>query len=91
MTQGHKDTVNVLILDGDHLFSASDDKSVIIWDVEAETMLHEVKFGHRVGLMLLSDRMLVVGTNEGTVHFYDYPRDTFITKFKKKVPGTQPG
>ena len=83
--KGHSDTVNVLILDGNNLFSASDDKSVIIWDVENGIQLHLISFNYRAGLMLISGRMLIVGTTDGTVHFYDYPRDKFITKFQKKV------
>lgn len=72
-------------LDQNYLFSASEDKSVIIWNTFTKDQLFQIKL-HKtfINLMLLCGKMLITGSVDGMIYFYDYPKKHVMTKFKNK-------
>lgn len=85
MSQGHTDTVTSLILDGDILFSASDDGSVRTWSCKPRYAL-QVYTDHKAGihLMLLAESTLVTCSTDGMIFFSNYVKEDVLAKFRKK-------
>jgi WD40 repeat protein len=86
LTQGHTDSVNILILDHNVLFSASDDNTIKLWDCAAKMLLQTLELHKmRINLMILNEEMLISGSIDGMINIYNYTRQENVAKFKKKV------
>jgi WD40 repeat protein len=84
--KGHQDSINILILDNKFLFSASDDKTIKIWETDTQTMVHSLELHkERVNTMVLEDGLLISTAIDSSVVVYNYPTDKVLHRFKKKV------
>lgn len=85
--KGHKDSINCQLLDGYFLFSSSDDKTVIVWNVhDSYDMLwtfqpHKETINQM--LMIEEKGWLVTSDVIGGINFYDYKSRKNLEKFKK--------
>ena len=62
-----------------------------VWDCFSKIQLRCFDYNKaRINMMLLHEGMIVTGTSEGMIYFYDSDKEKVITKFKKKVAEGQP-
>jgi len=84
--EGHSDTVNALCVWQDHLFSASDDRSIIMWDT-AGNFQRKLQ-GHTKGVNCLCvyDDFLYSGSGDASIRAWDLSGNCVgTTQYEEKI------
>lgn len=83
--EGHGDSVNVLRLDQNLLFSGSDDKSIIIWDVTSYFQLRRLDSHHSSPIrdILLVNDLIVSCAFNGKIQIYSQSSQEMVDTFSK--------
>ena len=79
--KGHLDSINCLAMDGNILFSGSDDKTIRLWDTLNCQYLTLID-AHEVGvrdLLVIEDSGHLVSCSYGNIHVWDYPNKKLVT------------
>jgi WD40 repeat protein len=79
--RGHRDSINCLAMDGNILFSGSDDKTIRLWDTVNPQFLTLIE-AHEHGvkdLLVIDDSGYLVSCATEAIHVWDYPKKLLVT------------
>lgn len=88
--KGHTDAITCMVqsYDGNFLFTGSDDKSIIIWDIYSKSHLVTLENAHtqviRCLLIMEDIGNLVSCAYDGVIKVWKYEENKVIAKFEKK-------